>query len=94
MQDTTDNIQKQATDKRSRKRAPILCATVIIGVLAVFLATFIYPLLGASYGEVIALGILVIYGFAILAVIAGILLALHQRLKEIEGGEEDEARKY
>ena len=94
MQDTTDNIQKQATDKIARKRAPILCATVIIGVLAVFLVTFIYPLLGDSYGEVVACGILIIYGSAILAVIAGILLALRQRLKEIEGGEEDEARKY
>ncbi len=94
MQDTTDNTQKYATDKRARKRAPILCTTVIIGVLAVFLATFIYPLLGASYGEVIALGILVIYGLAILAVIVGVLLALRQRLKEIERGEEDAATQY
>ncbi len=85
---------QDTTDKRTRKRAPIICAAIIIGVLATFLATFIYPLLGASYGEVIALGILIIYGLAILAVIAGILLALRQRLKEIEGGEEDEARKY
>ena len=42
----------------------------------------------------IALVVLIIYGLAILAVITGILLALRQRLKEIEGGEEDEARKY
>ncbi len=85
---------QDTTDKKARKRAPIICAAIIIGVLAAFLAIFIYPLLGASYGEVIALGILIIYGLAILAVIAGILLALRQRLKEIEGGEEDEARKY
>ena len=85
---------QDTTDKKTKKRAPIICAAIIIGVLAIFLATFIYPLLGASYGEVIALGILIIYGLAILAVIAGILLALRQRLNEIEGGEEDEARKY
>lgn len=85
---------QDTTNKKSRKRAPIICATIIIGILALFLATFIYPLLGASYGEVIALVVLIIYGLAILAVITGILLALRQRLKEIEGGEEDEARKY
>ena len=85
---------QDTTDKKTKKRAPIICAAIIIGVLAIFLATFIYPLLGASYGEVIALGILIIYALAILAVIAGILLALRQRLNEIEGGEEDEARKY
>lgn len=77
-----------------KKRTPIICTAVIIGVLGIFLATILFPLLGAACGELIAVGILVVYGLLILAVIVGVLVALRQRLKEIEGGEEEDAKQY
>ena len=34
------------------------------------------------------------YALVIIAAIAGVLLALKQRLREIDSGEEDEAKRY
>lgn len=82
---------RNGTDK---KKASIICAAVIIGVLGVFLATVLFPLLGESMGEMVAVGALLIYGLLIIAVIAGVVHALRERLREIDGGEEDEAKKY
>lgn len=81
-------------DINHKKKAPIICAVVMIVLLAIFLGAIIYPLLGDAHGEIVALGILLVYGLLIFAVIIGILFALRQRLKEIEGGEEDDAKKY
>lgn len=81
-------------DTTKKKRAPIICAAVIIAFLGIFLATIVFPLIGETYGEVIAVGFLVVYGLVIVAIIAGVLAALRQRLKEIEGGEEENAKKY
>jgi len=82
------------TKKSSKKIGPIVCAAIFIGILSIFLAAFIYPLLDATYGELAAFGILIVYAFLIVAVIIGIIVALRQRLKEIEGGEEEIAKKY
>lgn len=41
-----------------------------------------------------AVGVVVLYVVVSAAVIVGVLAALRQRLREIKGGEEDEARKY
>lgn len=79
---------------RGKKNASIICATVLIGILAVWLATIIFPLIRLCLGETVAVLILIIYALVICAVIVGILLALWQRLHEIEGGEEEEATKY
>ena len=84
----------QDTTKNGKKKAPIVCALVVITILGVFLATILFPLIGEVYGVLLAVGFLVIYGLFIVAVIFGILAALRQRLKEIEGGEEEDARKY
>lgn len=40
------------------------------------------------------IGIMVVYGLLAVAIVAGVLYAMVQRLREIQGGEEDEARKY
>ena len=61
---------------------------------ATFIGVIIFPLFGASYGDAAALGFLIVYILIIVAIIIGILVALHQRLKEIEGGEEEDAKKY
>lgn len=84
----------QDTTKNSKKKAPIICAAVVIGLLGIFLATILFPLIGEVYGELLAVGFLLIYGLGIIAVIIGVLVALRQRLKEIESGEEEDARKY
>lgn len=84
----------QDTTKKSKKKAPVICAVVVIAVLGIFLATILFPLLGESYGEWIAVGFLLIYALVIVAVIVGVAAALCQRLREIEGGEEEDAKRY
>lgn len=74
--------------------APVVCAGVVILLLAVVLAALILPVVGGSYGNAAVAVFLGVYGLAILAVIVGVALALVQRLREIRGGEEDEAKKY
>ena len=82
------------TKKKSGKIAAFLCAAVVILLLGICLALILYPLLDASCGETIAVVILVVYGLIIVAVIAGVIAALCQRLREIEGGEEEDAKQY
>ena len=82
-------------NKRSQKKAgALICAAVIIALLSVFLAVMIFPLLTVGVGETAAVGIIVFYGIVILAVIIGVIAALIERLREINGGEEEEAKKY
>ena len=81
--------------KTTRKKwTAILCAAVIVGLLGLFLAAILFPLVGQAVGEAVAMGFLLVYGLAVVAVIVGVLAALRQRLKEIRGGEEDAAKKY
>ena len=80
--------------KKRKKLVPIVITVVFVAFLGIFLATIILPLIGEIYGEFLAVGFLLIYGGLIVAAIAGIIIALRQRLKEIEGGEEEDARKY
>lgn len=80
--------------KKSKKAAPIICTGVIIAVLSVILATILYPLMVISRGSTFAMIFLIAYGLIIAAVMAGIIIALIERLKEIKGGEEDDASQY
>lgn len=84
----------QNDTKNSKKKAPIIIAAMIIAILGIFLATILFPLIGEAYGELLAVGFLLIYGGLIVAVIVGVIAALRQRLKEIEGGEEEDAKQY
>ena len=77
-----------------KKRAPIICAAVIIAILAVILAAVIYPMLGEACGVPAAMAIIAIYGLFVIAVIVGVIIALCQRLREIDSGEEEDAAKY
>lgn len=81
-------------DITRKKLAALLCAVVVIAVLAFYLAAFLYSLLEVSYGDTMALGVLLIYGLLVAAMILGILLSLRQRLKELNSGEEEDAKKY
>ena len=80
--------------KKSKKKAPIICAAVVIAFLGIFLATILFPLIGEVMGEALAVGFLLIYGGVIVAAIVGVVAALRQRLQEIEGGEEEDAKQY
>ena len=73
-------------------------------IAAVFVLFYILPLVVGSVfaaveflrdGEAFAAVLfLLIYGVLGGAVVIGVLLALRQRLKEIKGGEEDDAAQY
>ena len=72
----------------------MISAAVLVGIMGIILAILIVPLLMENLKETVVVLLLGIYSLWILAVIIGILLALRQRIKEIEGGEEDVASQY
>ena len=78
-----------------RKRlAPVLCAGGAILFLTGLLALLACGLLDLGSEDGVAIGILVLYGVILLAMIAGVAAALIQRLRELDRGEEEDARKY
>ena len=83
-----------SNSKDNQKRASILSAVVIIAVLAVFVGFILFPLISEMGGLFFAVMILLVYAGGIVAVILGILAALRQRLREIDSGEEEEAKQY
>lgn len=84
----------QNTTKQGKKKAAILIASVAVAILGVILIAIFLPLLGLTSDALPLIGLVLIYGALIAAVIIGVLLALCQRLQEIEGGEEEDAKKY
>ena len=86
----------QNNTNHRKKIAPIII-TVLVVLYMVFLVPFVLMAAGilTVFGHApLAVPVLLIYAFVGLAVIIGIVLALRQRLHEIDGGEEDEASKY
>ena len=81
-------------NKEEKKRGAIISAVIIITMLAVFVGCILFPLISEMGGVFFAVMLLMLYIAGILAVIFGIIAALKQRLDEIEGGEEEEAKKY
>ena len=83
-----------SNDNHNKKRGSILCAAVVIAVLGILLGFILMPLVNELAGALFAVGFLLVYGGVIIAVIAGVIVALNQRLREIDSGEEEEAKKY
>ena len=81
-------------EKKSKKTVAVIAALVMIALMTLYLVGIVIPLVRETMGVGIAVTILVIYGAIILTSIVGVTLALRQRLKEIESGEEDEAKRY
>lgn len=78
----------------NEKRGAIICGVVVIALLVLCLGGVIAAVLwDMSAGFEIA-WVLLIHGSIIAAVLIGVLLALRQRLKEIDKGEEEDAKKY
>ena len=81
-------------NKEDKKRGAVISAVIIISMLAVFVGFILFPLISEMGGVFFAVMLLMLYIAGILAVIFGIIAALKQRLEEIEGGEEEEAKIY
>lgn len=83
-------------NNRNRKKiAPIVIAILVVVYVAPMLAMIGYTAgLAGAEGLGAAVPFLLLYALAGGAVIVGILHAMAQRLREIDGGEEDEASKY
>lgn len=77
-----------------KKLGAIISAVVIALLLLSFLGFFLYGVLSDSMDEIAVVIILVIYAVLILAAVVGIFVALYQRIKELDSGEEEDARKY
>ena len=77
-----------------KKKAAIICAIVVIVGLGLYLAADLFLLSEEGFHATAAVGLLLIYGVVIFAIIVGVLIALRQRLKELDDGEEEEAKKY
>lgn len=76
--------------KRKKKRALFLSAACVVIFMCFLIGMFLY----ANTIEPIPIPLLVLIITVPLVVITGVLLALRERLKEIEGGEEDAASNY
>jgi len=81
---------------RNRKKiAPVVIAVLVVAYVGplVGLVAYAAGLLGAD-GDWGVLPFLLLYAAIGGAVIVGVLAAMAQRLREIDGGEEDDAKKY
>lgn len=84
----------QKNTRKTKHIGAMVSAAVLIGLMGVLLAILLVPLLMENLTETVAVLILGFYAVVIVATIIGILLALRQRIQEIEGGEEDAASQY
>lgn len=85
---------RNGTNKK-KTVAPILCAGAVLLMLMVVLALVAYPFFAARMEEQLVLMLAFgLYGVLIVAMIVGVVMALCQRLREIRGGEEEDAKKY
>ena len=79
-----------------KRRGAMLSALVVLLWLAGLVAVVIFAAAEAAREGAMGAGALLVllYGTLGSAAMVGILIALRQRLQEIEGGEEDDAAQY
>ena len=82
-------MMRATTKKKTGAR---IAALVVVGFLVLLIASLLIAL--AADGEGAAMGIIGIYALVIGAVVVGIVIALRQRIREIDSGEEEDAKKY
>ena len=87
---------RSSSERRGKRKGSILSAAVVLLWLAgLILAVALTALEAARAGECGAAALLLaLYGVLGGAAVIGVVLALRQRLREIDGGEEDDARQY
>ena len=78
-------------DKKARKKlAPIIITIAVVIFSLAYVSFFVFLAVSAPETLIVSLIAIVIY----LGVCIGVVAALRERIKEINGGEEDEALKY
>lgn len=83
------------TDRKRKGIAAAVAALVMVALFGLLLASVVTAL-----GETMVFGVhlatifLVVYALVVLAMILGVVAALRQRLRELKGGEEEDAKKY
>ena len=84
------------SERRGKRKGSILSAAVVLLWLAgLILAVALTALEAARAGVCGAAALLLaLYGVLGGAAVIGVVLALRQRLREIDGGEEDDAAQY
>lgn len=76
-----------------KKSGAIISAVIISLLLLSYVGVFLFVFFQLGVDSV-ALGILALYTVVIIVSIVCVLYALKQRLKELNSGEEEEAKKY
>lgn len=90
MEEKGTKFRNVSSDMIRKKRGSILAAVFFILIMAVLIGTMVW---GYTQDPIPNL----LFGFFMLvpiAIIGAVIVALLQRIKELEGGEEDAARKY
>ena len=89
-------MMRSSSERRGKRKGSILSAAVVLLWLAgLILAVALTALEAARAGECGAAALLLaLYGVLGGAAVIGVVLALRQRLREIDGGEEDDAAQY
>ncbi len=82
-----------------KKIAPVVVGILVTAVLLPIVLVILAAMGVIRFANVEAIGwvvlpILGVYVLAVGAIIVGVVVAMCQRLKEIDSGEEDEAKKY
>ena len=80
--------------KSTKGRGPVIVAalgTVVVALL--FFGSLLWVMLEEEPIPAV-IGIMAVYAILGIAIIVGVLCAMVQRLREIRGGEEEDARKY
>ena len=77
-----------------KKRAAIIYAAVAVGIMLIYIAIVVFAVLSEAMGDIAGLFFIGIFVTVFLAMIVGVLFALRQRIREIDGGEEEDAKKY
>lgn len=80
--------------KNIKKRGAIISAVCVIGIALMYLLVILSALVNELYGNIGVVIFVLFYAAIIGAVVWGVCLALRQRLKEIEKGEEEDAKQY
>lgn len=81
-------MQKNSDAKRGSVMSAIVIAVISLALASIFI------LLISTISSLIIKCFLILYTVVLLAVGAGIFLALRQRLKELNSGEAEKSKKY
>lgn len=80
--------------KSTKGRGPVIVAALgTVVVVLLFFGSLLWVMLEEDPIPAV-IGIMAVYAILGIAIIVGVLYAMVQRLREIEGGEEEDAKKY